>query len=217
MSDGLRVEMLTVGPLQENCWLLTDPSSRVAILVDPGEEAGRLLDAVSASGCTLREIWLTHAHFDHLGAVAAIVRAHDVPVRLHPLDRPLYDMAQVSAAHFGLMVEPPPAATIPWSDGDVLAVGPAGFTVWHLPGHSPGHVALIGAGLCISGDVLFEGSIGRTDLPGCDPRAMQQSLQRLVTLPPETRVLSGHGEPTTIARERASNPFLRGLARPVGA
>ncbi len=217
MSDAVTVHGFTVGPLQENCWLVSDPTTNDAVLVDPGDEADRLLAALADSGCTLRAIWLTHAHFDHLGAVAAIVRAFDVPIRLHPADRPLYEHAEAAAMRFGLTVERPPAQTVPWDEGDVVHVGQAAFTVWHLPGHAPGHVALIGSGLCVSGDVLFEGSIGRTDLPGCDPRAMLESLQRLATLPPETRVLPGHGGTTTIARECTGNPFLRGLARPVGA
>lgn len=217
MSAGLGVQMLTVGPLQENCWLLTDPASKSAVLVDPGDEADRVLDAVDASGCALREIWLTHAHFDHVGAVADILGRFDVPVRLHPHDLPLYRHASAAARSFGLQVRNPPDVTVPLAEGDVLQLGPAAFAIWHLPGHSPGQVAFVGAGLCVSGDVLFEGSIGRTDLPGCDPRAMQASLQRLVTLPPETRVLPGHGGETSIARELVINPFLRGLARPVGA
>ncbi len=160
---------------------------------------------------------MTHAHFDHLGAVAAIRREVTVPIRLHPLDLPLYRTASTSAQRFGLFVEAPPEDTTAWGEGDEVAFGPARFTIWHLPGHAPGHVALIGEGLCISGDVLFEGSIGRTDLPLCDPRAMQASLQRLLTLPSDTRVLPGHGNATTLGRERERNPFLRGLARPVGA
>jgi glyoxylase-like metal-dependent hydrolase (beta-lactamase superfamily II) len=217
MSEAVTVHGFTVGPLQENCWLVSDPTTNDAVLVDPGDEPDRLLAALANSGCTLRAIWLTHAHFDHLGAVAAIVRTFDVPIRLHPADRLLYEHAEAAAMRFGLTVERPPAQTVPWEEGDVVHVGRAAFTVWHLPGHAPGHVALIGSGLCLSGDVLFEGSIGRTDLPGCDPRAMLQSLQRLATLPPETRVLPGHGGATTIGQECTSNPFLRGLARPVGA
>ena len=216
-ARGLQVAMFTVGPLQENCYLLTDRDAGTAVLVDPGDEAESLLEAVEESGCTLEAIWLTHAHFDHLGAVAAIVRHTDVPVLLHPLDRPLYDAASASALRFGLTVESPPARTMPLEEGDILRCGSEEFTVWHVPGHAPGHVAFLGHGLCISGDVLFAGSIGRTDLPGCDARAMQRSLERLSTLPPETQVLSGHGPVTTIAREAASNPFLRGMARPVGA
>lgn len=217
VTAELQVAMFTVGPLQENCYLLTDPASRAAVLVDPGDEADVLLEAVADSGCTLEAIWLTHAHFDHVGAVAAIVRQCHVPVRLHPLDLPLYDRAAAAAMTFGLTIESPPAGTVPLADGDVLRCGSTEFTVWHVPGHAPGHVAFLGAGLCISGDVLFAGSIGRTDLPMCDAQAMHRSLGRLATLPAATEVLSGHGDVTTIARECASNPFLRGLARPVGA
>lgn len=210
MSTTLRVEGFAVGPLQENSWLLSDPGSRAAVLVDPGDEAPRLLAAVAASGCALQAIWLTHAHFDHVGAVAAILRDRQVPVLLHAFDRPLYDLAAASALRFGLTVEQPTGDTVSVTDGDVLRIGAAEFLVWHVPGHAPGHVAFIGEGVCLSGDMLFGGSIGRTDLPGCDARAMQRSLERLVTLPPDTRVLPGHGESTTIARERANNPFLRG-------
>ena len=217
MTSPLRVEQLTVGPLEENCWLLADSASRTAVLVDPGDEPDVLLDAVARSGCTLAAIWLTHAHFDHVGAVAAILRAQQVPVRLHALDLSLYRNAASSAMRFGLVVENPPEPTRPWSEGDIVRLGEHAFEVWHLPGHAPGHVALVGSGLCISGDLLFEGSIGRTDLPLCDPSAMQRSLGRLALLSPGLQVLTGHGRSTTIERECAQNPFLRGLARPVGS
>ena len=211
------VQGITVGPLQENCWLVADEERGDAVLVDPGDEAEVLLDALDATGCTLRAIWLTHAHVDHVGAVAPIVRARGVPVFAHPADRFFYDGAPKMGAMYGMRIDPLPAPTGLLAEGGAVTVGSLSFDVWHLPGHAPGHVAFIGGGLCISGDVLFAGSIGRTDLPLCDPRAMHQSLQRLATLPADTRVLPGHGEDTTIARELASNPFLRGLARPVGA
>lgn len=208
MSVHVNVQQLTVGPLQENCWLLADQDAGVAVLIDPGDEAPRLLAAVAETGCTLQAIWLTHGHFDHVGAIAAIRRVHDVPVYLHPADRVLYDNAAASGARFGLQVENPPAADHSLGEGDEISCGAFTFNVWHLPGHAPGHVAFLGHALCISGDVLFEGSIGRTDLPLCDPQAMRQSLLRLVTLPPETRVLPGHGGSTEIGREVATNPFL---------
>lgn len=217
MTASLTVTGFTVGPLAENCWLLADATSGHGVLVDPGDEAARLLKAVDDAGVTLHEIWLTHAHFDHVGAVAAILRQRPVPVRMHPLDATIYSLAAASATRWGLSVEQPPAGTHNLADGDVLRLGVAEFTVWHVPGHAPGHVAFIGEGLCISGDVLFAGSIGRTDLPGCDPQAMQRSLERLATLPTALQVLPGHGEPTSIAQELATNPFLRGLARPIGA
>ena len=216
-GSSLDVTMLTVGPLEENCWLIADRPSRLAVLVDPGDEAPRLLEAVSDAGCTLSAIWLTHAHFDHVGAVEEIVRLHDVPVLLHPLDLPIYDSATTSAERWGLFVTQPTVPTVALHEGDRLRLGDATFDVWHLPGHAPGHVAFIGEGLCISGDLLFAGSIGRTDLPLCDPRAMHHSLHRVATLDGALHVLCGHGPPTTIARELSGNPFLRGLARPIGA
>jgi glyoxylase-like metal-dependent hydrolase (beta-lactamase superfamily II) len=211
------VQGITVGPLEENCWLLADEVSGDAVLVDPGDEPEVLLAALDATGCTLRAIWLTHAHVDHVGAVAPIVRARDVPVYSHPADRFYYDGAPKMGAMYGMRIEPLPEPTGLLAEGSSVALGTNEFAVWHVPGHAPGHVAFIGAGLCISGDVLFAGSIGRTDLPLCDPRAMHQSLQRLATLAADTRVLPGHGPDTSISRELASNPFLRGLARPVGA
>lgn len=211
------VQGITVGPLEENCWLLADRDSGRAVLVDPGDEADRILEAVDATGCTLEAIWLTHAHVDHVGAVAPIARARGVPVLVHPADKMFYDGAAAMGLRYGMRIDPLPAPGGSLQEGDTLELGANTFTVWHLPGHAPGHVAFIGAGLCLSGDVLFAGSIGRTDLPLCDPRAMHASLQRLATLPADVRVFPGHGGETTIGRELASNPFLRGLARPVGA
>lgn len=213
----LRIHQLTVGPLEENCWLLVDPDTKAAVLVDPGDEADRLLTAIESEGATLAAIWLTHAHFDHVGGIAGVIRRANVPIFLHPADQVLYGRASDSAARWGLTVENPPAATDALAQGDTVALGAYRFDVWHLPGHAPGHVAFIGHGLCISGDVLFAGSIGRTDLPLCDPAAMHHSLGRLATLDEGTRVLPGHGVTTTIGRELATNPFLRGAARPIGA
>jgi len=202
------LQQFTVGPIAENCWLLADESAKQAVLIDPGEEAQRLLAAVDATGCALTAIWLTHAHFDHIGAVADILRERAVPVYLHPLDRVLYDHAHESGQRFGLNVETPPPPDRELAEGDAITCGAFTFDVWHLPGHSPGHVAFIGNDLCISGDLLFEGSIGRTDLPFCDRDAMRRSLVRMTTLPPGTRVLPGHGGYTEIGLELATNPYL---------
>lgn len=214
---AVQVQGFAVGPLAENAWLLVDDAASTAVLIDPGDEPQRLLDAVADAGCELQAIWLTHAHFDHVGAVAGILRKHQVPVYLHPMDLPLYRIAAKSAERWGVVIDQPPADTVDIREGSTLNFGGTDFSVWHLPGHAPGHVAFIGAGLCISGDVLFAGSIGRTDLPFCDPTAMHLSLQRIATLPAVTRVLCGHGDDTTIGQEMIQNPFLRGLARPVGA
>jgi len=215
--SALTLRQLTVGPLQENCWLLADTVSGKAVLVDPGDEADALLAAVDATGCALEAIWLTHAHFDHVGGVAGVVAARPVPIWLHPADAFFYANAASNAARWGVVIQDPPPADHELAEGDRVQLGDYLFDVWHLPGHAPGHVAFIGHGLCLSGDLLFAGSIGRTDLPLCDPTAMHRSLMRMATLNSETRVCPGHGVSTTIGRELASNPFLRGAARPLGA
>jgi glyoxylase-like metal-dependent hydrolase (beta-lactamase superfamily II) len=213
----VRITPFVVGPLQENCYLLVDEQAGEAVLIDPGDEAERLAQAVEVSGARLAAIWLTHAHVDHVGAVAALVERFNVPVALHPLDRPLYDRAPEIGTMYGMRILPLPEPTMALAEGDVMRVGTLQFAVQHLPGHAPGHVAFIGHDVMFSGDLLFAGSIGRTDLPLCDPRAMRRSLERLSLLPAETTVYCGHGPHTTIARELSSNPFLSGLARPVGS
>lgn len=210
----MKLSTFPVGPLQENAYMLLAGDSGEAIFVDPGAEGERLVDAVAAAGARLTEIWLTHAHFDHVGGVAALCRAWpEAVVRLHPADQPLYSGAARSAASWGLTLEEPPASVEPLADGDVVTVGGLDFDVIHTPGHSPGHVTIHGHGIAFVGDCLFRDSVGRTDLPYSDPAQLSASLARIATLPDETRVLSGHGPPTTIGRERKLNPFLNGSAR----
>jgi len=207
------VRTFTVGPFQENCYLLGDAATRDAVLVDPGDEADRLLAAIEADAWTLRAIWITHGHIDHVGAVAAVKRVWDVPVYLHPLDRPLYDRVSEQGRHYGLSIEPPPPPDADLADGDVMSVGALRFDVMHVPGHAPGHVAFAGQGVVFGGDCLFAGSVGRTDLPLSDPLALSRSLGRFTALPEETVVYAGHGPATTIREERRTNPFLTGAVR----
>ena len=214
---ALQLRGFSVGPLEENCWLVVDDVAREAVLVDPGDEADRLLAAVAASGATLTGIWLTHAHFDHVGAVAAIKRVHDVPVYLHPLDLPLYSFAEQSAARWGLSIEQPPPPERALADGDTVRLGSLAFTVMHAPGHAPGHVVFHGHGVALAGDCLFAGSVGRSDLPFCNPAHLAASLRRIAALPAGTVVHPGHGPTTTIGAELETNPFLSGSAKVVGA
>lgn len=214
----MKISVFSVGPLQENAYLLVDEEVGEAVFVDPGAEGDRLLAAVDASGARLVEIWLTHAHFDHVGAVAALRRAWpDAVIRLHPADEPLHAMAARSAAAWGLPLDQPPPADLPLAEGDELSLGRHRFAVLHTPGHSPGHVTIHGHGVALVGDCLFAGSVGRTDLPMADPRQLAASLVRIAALPGETRVLPGHGPATTIAHELRENPFLNGRMRLVGS
>jgi glyoxylase-like metal-dependent hydrolase (beta-lactamase superfamily II) len=211
------VASATVGPLQENAWLLVDEASRDAVLIDPGDEPSTLVRLLEAHAARVTAIWLTHAHVDHVGAVGPLVARFGVPVALHAADRVLYDRAPEIGHLYGMRIPPLPAPSIDLADGMTLALGAHRFAVIHLPGHSPGQVAFMGDGVAFAGDVLFAGSIGRTDLPLSDPRAMRESLGSVASWPAATVVHPGHGPSTTIARELADNPFLSGLARPVGS
>ena len=207
----LRVLPLPNGSFQENCFAVADDEVRGAVLVDPGEEADRFLRRLDDEGLALEAVWLTHAHIDHVAGVGRIVEARAVPVYLHPDDRRLYDAAAQQGAWFGLQVDPLPPPTNDLVHGGHVRVGGLDFEVRHVPGHSPGSVAFVGHGVALVGDALFQGSVGRVDLPGGDGATLLRSIrEQLLTLPDHTVVYSGHGPETTIGRERASNPFLTG-------
>ena len=211
----MRIIQIPNGPFVENCYLVVDEQARECAVVDPGEEAGLILHKVAATGAKPVAIWLTHAHIDHVVGVPRVAEETGAPVWLHPADRPLYDAVPEQAAWFGLEAPalPPPDRT--FAHGDVVHVGELAFQVRHTPGHSPGSVWLVGPGVVLGGDVLFAGSIGRTDLPGGDFDTLIASIEReLLSLPEATIVYTGHGPETTVGHERRSNPFLTGAARP---
>jgi glyoxylase-like metal-dependent hydrolase (beta-lactamase superfamily II) len=209
-------EIVTIpnGQFLENCLLVADPGAKLAAIVDPGEEADRFLAELEHRGWTLEAIWLTHAHIDHVLGVGAVKQATDVPIYLHPLDRPLYDGLAEQARFFGIEASPAPPPDVDLAAGDTLTIGEATFQVRHTPGHSPGSVSLAGHGVIIGGDVLFQGSIGRTDLPGGSFDTLMDSIQReFLSLPDETVVYTGHGPHTTVGAERRTNPFVTGAIR----
>jgi glyoxylase-like metal-dependent hydrolase (beta-lactamase superfamily II) len=211
-----RVRSAVVGAFEENCYLVVDPATQAAALVDPGAEGDRIVEMVRASGARLEAIWLTHAHLDHIGAIADVTRVWDVPVHLHAADLPVFEFAPRAAAMYGLAFEPQPLPRHRFEEGEALALGDLRFEVMHTPGHAPGHVVIHGHGIALVGDCLFLGSVGRTDLPLSSPRDLSASLERIAALPPATVAYPGHGPQTTIGRERAHNPFLNGGARVLG-
>ncbi|MGH7605880.1 MAG: MBL fold metallo-hydrolase [Gemmatimonadales bacterium] len=204
------------GRFAENSYLVVDEPARACAIVDPGEEAGLILHKVAETGATAVAIWLTHAHLDHVLGVERVAIETGAPVWLHPSERPLYDAVPQQAAWFGLPVPPRlPPPDRAWAHGETVRLGGLRFQVRHTPGHSPGSVCLVGEGIAFVGDVLFAGSIGRADLAGGDFDTLMASIEReLLSLPDATIVYSGHGPETTIGRERGTNPFLTGAARP---
>ena len=200
-----------VGPLQANAYLDVCEKTRACALVDPGAESARLLAAAEDLGARIESILLTHAHLDHVGGVAEAKRATGVPVYLHPGDEVLYLAAPQQARSFGMELETPPEPDFWLADGQVIELGAGELRVRHTPGHSPGHVCLLGDGFALVGDCVFAGSIGRSDLPGGDFRTLMTSIrERLLTLPDDTILYPGHGPSTTVGHERKNNPFLTG-------
>lgn len=207
------VAMLTVGPVQENCFLLrADPAATTAVVVDPGEEPERILALVERLGVTVEAILLTHTHFDHVGAVAPVAQATSAPVYCPKLERHVLAdiMSYVPYAGFGPFESWEAEHTV--EGGEHLELAGMGIDVLFTPGHSPGHVtyAFPAHAVLASGDVLFEGSVGRTDLPGGSHEVLMASIGTLLdAYPAETTVLPGHMGTTTLGRERATNPFLQ--------
>ena len=211
----MRVRTFTGGGFAENGYLAVCNTTHAAVVVDPGAAAGRMMEAVQAEGADLQAVLLTHAHLDHVEGVHRVREAvPDVPIWLHALDRPLYDAVQQQAAAFGLSVAEQPDPDHELVEGEPYSFGECTFDVRFAPGHAPGHVIFVSedAGLALVGDVVFQGSIGRTDLPGGDLATLMRSIDsQILTLPDDVRLLPGHGPETTVGRERASNPFILGI------
>jgi len=206
-------EILPVGMLQCNCSIFGDEQSGEAIVVDPGDDVGRILDVVQRHALTVKAIVVTHAHIDHIGGAAKLQAATAAPVYMNAHDQGLYDALDLQAAWLGMRAPARTTIDTPARDGDVVHLGPAEFHVLHTPGHTQGSISLFipAENKLVAGDTLFRDSIGRTDLPGGDSHQILRSIHtRLLTLPEETIVIPGHGSMTTIGREKERNPFLQG-------
>jgi glyoxylase-like metal-dependent hydrolase (beta-lactamase superfamily II) len=200
---------LVVGPLQVNCFILADEKTKEAVVIDPGDDAGDILKVVREKGLTVKYIVNTHGHFDHVGANKALKDATGAEILLHEGDAPVMASAPLQSRAFGMNTVSSPPADRYLKHGDVLIAGDASLKVLHTPGHSPGGISLLGQGMVFTGDALFAGSIGRTDLPGGDLMTLLRSIKtNLMSLPDDTKVFCGHGPASTIGDERNDNPFL---------
>jgi glyoxylase-like metal-dependent hydrolase (beta-lactamase superfamily II) len=212
-ESELQIVSFTQGPAATNAYLLGDDQTGEAIVIDPAWDGGEILAAAAERNWRIIHIWLTHAHFDHLGGAAEIFESSPtpIPVALHPADHPLWQV-NGGAAFFGIPdFDPGPEPTVDLDDGMELRLGSHQLSVHHTPGHTPGHVVFAHAPLAVvfCGDLIFQGSVGRVDLPGGDRQSLLDSIRRhILTLPDDTQLLPGHGPATTVARERQTNPFL---------
>jgi glyoxylase-like metal-dependent hydrolase (beta-lactamase superfamily II) len=211
------LDVFAVGPIQANCVLLGDAESAVLAVIDPGEEAERIADRIEACGLAPAMVLHTHGHIDHAGGTADLMRRlpAGLPVGLHRDELDLYRNIAMQGRMFGLETETPPEPDLWLDHGLEIELGSLRLEVRHTPGHSPGGVCFVIHGApeptAIVGDVLFAGSIGRTDLFGGSFPILERSIrEQLYTLPDDTRVVCGHGPDTTIGREKQTNPFVRG-------
>jgi hydroxyacylglutathione hydrolase len=208
----LKIIRLVLGPVFTNCYLLADVESGEAAVIDPAWNGSTIIGKARKHGWRINQLWFTHAHFDHFAGAAAICTEldHQPSIALHPLDHELWK-SKGGAPFFGIDIESGPEPTINLADNLTLTLGKYLFKVLHTPGHSPGHVAYycVNENVLFSGDLIFQGSVGRTDLPGGDWDKLIESIHRYVfTLPDETRILPGHGEEITVGEEKRKNPFV---------
>ncbi|MBX6351766.1 MAG: MBL fold metallo-hydrolase [Thermoflavifilum sp.] len=210
------IQSFVVSPFASNCYILAEadsPGAR-AVVIDPGDLALEpVISWLTERRLSVEAIWCTHAHLDHVMGVDVLRRHFPVPAIIHPADRPLWDTVHLTVRQWlGRDMAPlaPPDAT--WDEGDEVQLGSLRFRIWHTPGHSPGSVCLVGDEIAFTGDTVFAGSIGRTDLPGSDPAAMQRSLKRVLDWPDELILYPGHMGKTVMKHERQWNPFLQDLA-----
>jgi len=211
----LEIVSFTLGPAQTNAYLVADSETKEAVVIDPAWDGHIILAEAQKSGWRIGHLWYTHAHFDHIGGAGAIADAlNPLPlVALHPNDHVLW-RAGGGGAIFGFDIDPGPEPTIDFVHGQILKLGSSEFEVRFTPGHTPGHCILYvaSASVCFCGDLIFAGSVGRTDLHGGIWETLVKSIKEQVfTLPDDTRLLSGHGPETTVGEEKLSNPFVGGL------
>jgi len=201
------IQEFIVGPLENNCYIITDEKSKETFVVDPGDEPDRIIDFIREKGLKLKYIVCTHAHYDHVGAVPELKQETGAQIVIHQNELDLYTHIDKQGMMWGVELDPLPAPDIIVEEGSILAIGDLKFEILHTPGHTPGGICLYGEGMIITGDTLFAGSVGRTDLHGGDLRQLKNSFKRIMLLPETIKVLPGHGPESTIGREKHENFF----------
>jgi len=210
MSSNLQIETIIVGPLFSNCYIVWDDEEKIGLVIDPGEDAEKILQCIKELNIEIKYILATHGHFDHVGAVATVKRETLAAFLAHEEDMFFIEDGEDAAMRWGFTIEPPPNPDRFINDGDELEIGRFKFKVIHTPGHSPGGVSFLHKNILFCGDTLFQGSIGRTDFRKGSFEELARSIKkRLYTLPDDTIVYTGHGPTTTIGSEKRSNPFVR--------
>lgn len=203
------IKMLVVGPIQANCYIVGCEKTGEAAIVDPGDEADRIVQVLNDNKLTAKYIIDTHGHFDHVGANKQVKEMTGGLIVIHPKDAHMLNEISRAAATWGMSVDNSPPPDLEVDEGDVISVGTIEFKVLHTPGHTPGGISLYADNIVLVGDTLFAGSIGRTDFPGGDYQALISNVRdKLFPLGDDVQVLSGHGPVTTIGRERQYNPFF---------
>jgi glyoxylase-like metal-dependent hydrolase (beta-lactamase superfamily II) len=203
------IKKLAVGPIMANCFIVGCRQTHAAVVIDPGDEANRILIALAEAKLTVKHIINTHGHFDHVGANKRMKAATGAPILIHALDAPMLNMLARSAAAWGMSAEDSPSPDRLLEEGDIIDVGSIRFQVIHTPGHTPGGVSLLADRCLFVGDTLFAGSVGRTDFPGGDFDVLKASIQKkLFALEDDVKVFTGHGPETTIGEEKRHNPFV---------
>ena len=206
---NLYIKTIVTGPFQENSYLLIDKLSKKCVLIDPGDEAQKIINFINEKNIIPIAIINTHAHLDHIGAISEIKAEYSIPFYLHTEEKPILDSYLISCRMFGMKPMESPSVDEWLNTSGELLIGPFKFLIIETPGHTPGGCSFLIDDIIFVGDTLFQGSIGRTDLPGGDRKILDKSLIKLINkLNPKTTVYSGHGPSTSIGFEKINNPFL---------
>jgi glyoxylase-like metal-dependent hydrolase (beta-lactamase superfamily II) len=207
-NEGMHIESIIVGQLDTNCVIITDTKTRDACVIDPGDDPEKITTYIDANNLRPAYILFTHAHYDHVCAARELKEKYHAGIVMHEDEKTRYEDTKKLCMSWGYDEEDFPLPDLYVRDGDVIEVGNLRFSVIHTPGHTPGSICLFGNGVLVTGDTLFRGSAGRTDLPGGNSEHLLRSLKKLMRLPDTTRVLCGHDHETTIRDERETNPFM---------